>query len=174
MPARLVRPVIGGPYEGRDETTVYGASGSVVGDVTLPATISLLSFNVGRRDIMCQVFFYSGQAIDTTAPLGWQIDINDNTVLKIQGNVSPDAYQAGGWMQFWPAEGKITILSLNSANNNTQERGCYFVGAKIDPATDAGGRDRARGESLEWFPKQPPPTTGINPFIKAVYGVTRI
>ena len=173
MPARLVRPIIGGPYEARDGQTIYGASGVLVGDVTLPATIPLLSFNVGRRDDQVTLYFYTGPAIDTTDPLGWQVDVNDHTVLKIQGNTSTNAYQAGGWSMIWPAESKVSVLSLNTTNNNTQERGCYFVGSKIQPTTDAGGRDRAVGESLEYYPKEPPKPS-INPFIQAVYGVSRL
>jgi hypothetical protein len=145
----------------------------VVGEIHVPASITLLSFNVGRRDDYVNLYFYTGAAIDAATPLGWQVDVNDHTILKIQGNTTTNAYQAGGWSMIWPAEAKVSVISLNATNNNTQERGCYFVGSKITPTTNAGGRDRAVGESLEYYPKEPPKPS-INPFIQAVYGVSRL
>ena len=177
MASRLVRPVIGGPYEGRDETTVYGASGIVFGDITMPVTISLRSVNIGRRDVLANLYFWEGATFDPTQPLGWEVSVNQNVIFKIQGTESHKTIgvQFASWPFLWPAVSSVVITSLNTGNNNTQERGCYFVGTKLEPLTDAGGRDRAVGESLEWYPKEKiPPNTGLNPFIKAVYGVTRI
>ena len=174
----MVRPVIGGPYSARDETTVYGYSGMFQGDPhSAPASFTLFDFSVGSRDLAVDLFLVEGQppAIGAGSANGWSVALNGTTVMTLQpDDAVVQSAQAGGWPMLFPARADVLILSLNTGTgNNAQPRGAYYLGRKIPPLINSGGRDQAIGTSYEYYPKEPP-KGGLNPFIKAVYGVSRL
>tara|TARA_R110002012_G_C11279898_1_gene570576 strand:- start:72 stop:536 length:465 start_codon:yes stop_codon:yes gene_type:complete len=108
-------------------------SGVVVGDVTLPATISLISIaDTGQDSHMEFQGFYArpiGLAVGDT--LGLEIQINNVTVYKSQGTDYRPPVFKDDISFFVPRQSKLEVLSLNTNNNNTQERGCNIIGEYI-------------------------------------------
>ena len=178
MSQLLIRPIIGGPYSARDESTVYGYSGMFAGDAhSAPASFTLFDFTVGSHDLAVDLFLIEGKppAIGAGSANGWSVTLNGTTVMTLQpDDAVVQSAQAGGWPMLWPAGTDVLVLSLNTGTgNNAQPRGAQYMGRKIINATDAGGRDRAVGSSYAYY-KDEPPKGGLNPFMKAVYGITRL
>jgi len=178
MSQLLARPIIGGPYLARDETSVYGFSGMFEGDVhSTPASFTLFNFTVGSSDLAVDLFLIEGKppAIGAGSANGWSVALNGTTIMTLQpDDAVVQSAQAGGWPMIWPSGTDVLILSLNTGTgNNAQPRGAYFLGKEVRAVTDAGGRDRAIGTSYEYY-KDEPPRGGLNPFMKAVYGVSRL
>tara|TARA_R110000751_G_scaffold14185_1_gene46379 strand:- start:75 stop:470 length:396 start_codon:yes stop_codon:yes gene_type:complete len=114
-------------------TKWFSYSGIVTGDLTLPATITLMTIeNTGLRDSLVCIQPSFGVPITTGggSALGIIISIDDIEVFKVQSE------QGLRWNPiieneiklFVPRQSKIQVLSLNTAANNNQERGCNLIG----------------------------------------------
>jgi hypothetical protein len=109
----------------------FSYSGVTFGDVSAPATISMILIpNTGLRDSLVQFdpYYVSKNANTTLAnQLGLQININDVTVYKdtsyFQGASPQNDVQL-----FVPRQSKLEVISLNTSANNTQERGVNVIG----------------------------------------------
>jgi len=112
-------------------TKYFSYSGVRQGDITLPATISLMTIdNAGLRDSLVCFQAYYGQPIGlgATDTLGIIVSIDDIEVYKSQGtDYRPQVYNDEVKL-FVPRQSKIQILSLNTVANNLQERGCNLIG----------------------------------------------
>ena len=119
----------------------FSYSGVVFGDVSVPATIQLINIpNTGLRDSVVQIQPYFGTivnpaySIDTA--LGVEIKLDDITVLKFEqfsltnwgGAQLTSNESINNYSLFVPRQSKLEIISLNSTQNNTQERGCNLLG----------------------------------------------
>ena len=109
----------------------YSYSGEVFGDVSGPATISMITIdNTGLRDslIVFQPFFgkrVSGAGGDV---LGLEIKLDDVTILNTQGVDNFTTFPNSWYQLFIPRNSKIEVLSRNTGGNNTQIRGCNLIG----------------------------------------------
>ena len=110
----------------------YSYSGEIFGDVSAPATISMILIpNTGLRDSLVYVQpFYGIVASGTTGTqLGIEIKLDDTTIYKAQSGRSTDFNQVDNNIQlFIPRQSKIEIISLNTSGNNTQIRGANLLG----------------------------------------------
>ena len=112
----------------------FSYSGEVFGDVTVPATISMISIpNTGLRDSYLGIFPFYSTVISGTAAnaLGIQIKLNDTIILTSkQYYGGSQAIQQDSELVnlFIPRQSKLEILSLNTSGNNTQIRGCNLIG----------------------------------------------
>lgn len=111
----------------------YQYSGSVFGDVSVPATIQLILIeNTGLRDSLIQVQPFFGQLISTSNNdgLGITIKLDDVEIFKqqrFQGNIRSN--QVENEIQlFIPRQSKLEIISNNTSGNNTQTRGATLIG----------------------------------------------
>lgn len=110
----------------------YSYSGVLFGDVSVPASINMITIdNTGLKDSYVKIEPYYAQPI-ATGPgdaLGFEVKLNDVTIIKSQAgsNNTQDRNQQFSNL-FVPRQSKLEILSLNTANNNTQERGCTLIG----------------------------------------------
>jgi hypothetical protein len=105
-------------------------SGVVVGDVTVPATISLISVADTGQDSHMEIYPFYAQPItsSTNNALGFIVKINDVEIIKEQVGNAGNYRGNDTWSVFVPRQSKLEIISLNTAANNTQERGCNIVG----------------------------------------------
>ena len=110
----------------------YSYSGEVFGDVSVPATISMITIdNTGLRDSLVYIQpFYGLPASGTTgAQLGIQIKLDNTTIYNAQTGRSTDFNQVDNNIQlFMPRNSKIEVISLNTSGNNTQIRGINLMG----------------------------------------------
>ena len=119
----------------------YSYSGVVFGDVSVPATIQLINIpNTGLRDSVVQIQPYFGTIVNTAysidTALGLEIKLEDITVLKFEqfsltnwgGAQLTSNESINNYSLFVPRQSKLEIISLNSTQNNTQERGCNLLG----------------------------------------------
>lgn len=111
----------------------YQYSGSVFGDVSVPATIQLILIeNTGLRDSLIQVQPFFGQLISTSNNdgLGITIKLDDVEIFKqqrFQGNIRSN--QVENEIQlFIPRQSKLEVISNNTSGNNTQTRGATLIG----------------------------------------------
>ncbi len=125
-------PLSSGQVKTSDGTKWYSYSGMIVGDVSVPATISLTSIpNTGLSDSFIKIKYILSQPVSTAsnAQLGIIVKINDIEVINSQG---PDPNEGGApqdeFELFVPMQSKLEILSLNTSANNTQERGVNTMG----------------------------------------------
>jgi len=113
---------------------LYAYSGVVVGDVSVPATVSLLKFeNTGLRDMFLKLQPFFGQEIASGVAdaLGLLVTIDGVTVSDSQvrawrrenTQIPPQKIEL-----FIPKQSTLEVLSLNTSGNNTQERGCNALG----------------------------------------------
>ena len=116
MSQLLIRPIIGGPYSARDESTVYGYSGMFQGDAhSAPASFTLFDFTVGSHDLAVDLFLIEGKpaAIGAGSANGWSVTLNGTTVMTLQpDDAVVQSAQAGGWPMLWPAGTDVLVLSL--------------------------------------------------------------
>ena len=111
----------------------YSYSGEVFGDVSVPATISMITIdNTGLRDSYMQIQPFFGQPVVETSSEGLGIKVLlDNIVVA-----NYDSIQGARWgpivenpiMLFVPRNSKIEVVSINSSGNNTQIRGANILG----------------------------------------------
>ena len=112
----------------------YSYSGILFGDVSAPATIPMINIDsTGLKDSLIQVLPYSGQPVNDSSDesLGIQIKIDDVTVYKQQNKGIPKYGEINienNIQIFVPRQSKLEIISLNTTDNNTQERGCTVIG----------------------------------------------
>ncbi len=113
----------------------YSYSGEVFGDVSVPATISMILLpNTGLRDSLIYIQpFYGLPASGTTgAQLGIEVKLDDTTIYRAQTGRSTDFNQVDNNIQmFIPRQSKLEIISLNTSGNNTQIRGANLMGYYI-------------------------------------------
>ena len=111
----------------------YSYSGEVFGDVSAPATISMILLpNTGLRDSLIQVNAFFGKDVSTSngQQLGLQIKLDDVIILNEQPARSSEIYTVSNNMYslFIPRQSKVEIISLNTSGNNTQIRGVNLIG----------------------------------------------
>lgn len=111
-----------------DGTKWFAYSGVVQGDVSVPATITLIDIpNTGLRDSYVKILPYFAVPISSSGGtgLGIIVSIDDIEVYKAQteqGNRWSPTID-GEICLFVPRQSKLTITSMNTTTNNTQERG---------------------------------------------------
>jgi uncharacterized protein (DUF39 family) len=116
-----------------DGNRFYAYSGIVTGDVTVPATITLIDIpNTGLKDAFVKIQPSYGQAITNTnnTQLGIVILIDEIEIIKSQRHENEDDYTET-FDLFVPRQARIQILSLNTTANNTQERGVTMLGWRV-------------------------------------------
>lgn len=114
----------------------YSYSGVLFGDVSVPATISMILLpNTGLKDSLVQITPFFGRVVASTtnSGLGILVKLNDDDIYKIQPE---DAAFVSGLYEgvqnpislFVPRQSKLEVISLNTSGNNTQERGANLIG----------------------------------------------
>jgi len=116
-----------------DGNRFYAYSGVVTGDITVPASITLISIpNTGLRDSFVKIQPYQGTPVSTGVTHGLGIAVSIDGVQVYTDRFLHSAYAStpidGHIELFIPRQSSLTILSLNSSTNNTQERGCNMLG----------------------------------------------
>jgi len=109
----------------------YSYSGEIFGDVSAPATISMILIpNTGLRDSLVQLQTFFGLPISTSAAnqLGIQIKLNDTVVVNQQGRQSTLDGVYDAYTLFVPRQSKLEVISINTSGNNTQIRGANIIG----------------------------------------------
>lgn len=110
-------------------TKWFAYSGVTQGDVSVPATISLIDIpNTGLRDsyVCIQPFYGLEIASGAGDQLGVSVLIDNIEVINRQNfYYSSDD---GELKIFVPRQSRLQILSLNTTNNNTQTRGTTVIG----------------------------------------------
>ena len=114
----------------------YSYSGVLFGDVSVPATISMILLpNTGLRDSLVQIQPFFGRPIASTAGtgLGLLVKLDDVEVYKIQAEDNASLAEQFMRVQniiplFVPRQSKLEVISLNTSSNNTQERGANLLG----------------------------------------------
>ena len=112
----------------------YSYSGEIFGDVSVPATISMISIpNTGLRDSLVEIQPYFGILIsgNNGQALGIKVKLDNVTVINSQTyyvqntnyGTTDNAYRL-----FVPRQSKLEIIRLNSTNNNTQISGANVIG----------------------------------------------
>jgi len=113
----------------------YSYSGEVFGDVSAPATISMILIpNTGLRDSLMQIQPFYGAEIATGSgsQLGIIVKLDDVTVIRQQqmgGTLNYDRNEQTNL--FVPRQSKIEIIRLNTSSNNTQISGVNVIGYYI-------------------------------------------
>lgn len=116
----------------------YSYSGEIFGDVSVPATISMILIpNTGLRDSYVQIQPFFGRPINATntnVALGLQIKLDDVTIYR-QGGEDGQSGLHEQFMRvqnlvtlFIPRQSKLEVISLNTTDNNTQIRGANLIG----------------------------------------------
>ena len=114
----------------------FSYSGEVFGDVSAPATISMILIpNTGLRDSYVKLEPYFEQLVSggSGASLGIEVKINDATVIKSRQFYHGSASNISGagaetYDLFVPRQSKLEVISLNTSANNTQTRGANLIG----------------------------------------------
>jgi len=115
-----------------DGSRWYAYSSPLVGDVGLPATVTLIDIpSSGLRNSFIKVKPFFGQPVSTAAnqALGISILIDETEVFNsIYSNNSTTKPNSDEIEFFIPRSSTVKVLSLNTAANNTQVRGCNILG----------------------------------------------
>jgi len=109
----------------------YSYSGPFLADIAVPATYTLTQIpDTGLRDSMVKITPYYGAPVAVLAgdALGIAVHIDDVEVYKHQGSRHANDEGVTPIDLFIPRQSKLTIFSMNAANNNTQDRGVIVVG----------------------------------------------
>tara|TARA_Y100001938_G_scaffold6986_1_gene8608 strand:+ start:634 stop:1008 length:375 start_codon:yes stop_codon:yes gene_type:complete len=111
----------------------YQYSGEIFGDVSAPATISMILIpNTGLRDSLVQFQPFYGKRISGAGAsnLGYQIKLDDVVIINSQNIYGTDSpVSNGNWPSlFIPRQSKLEVISLNTSANNNQIRGCNVIG----------------------------------------------
>lgn len=110
----------------------YAYSGVVTGDVSLPATISLINITNGLRDSFVKILPFQGRPVATGVSdgLGIAVLIDGVEVYKDQQRSNyNNAPSVDNHIElFVPRQSTLEIQSINTANNNNQERGVTLLG----------------------------------------------
>jgi len=108
----------------------YSYSGVVVGGPAIPATVELVKIiSTGLKDSFVKIIPFYGQPIaaGSNDPVGIKIFINQVAVYESQQRVDT-AVPFELIELFIPKQSELQILSLNTANNTLQNRGCTVLG----------------------------------------------
>ena len=108
----------------------YSYSGVLVGDVSVPATISMVLIpNIGLKDsyVVFQPFYGKPVNQSGATQLGIEIKLDDVTIIKSQIYFEY-ADKNETYNIFVPRQSKLEVISLNTSGNNTQERGVNLIG----------------------------------------------
>jgi len=111
----------------------YAYSGVVQGDVSVPASITLLSMDSGLKDSFVKIKAFYDILISGTAAstLGISVLIDGAEVYRTRqyygGSqaIQPDGEETE---LFVPRQSTLEVVSLNTSGNNTQNRGCTLLG----------------------------------------------
>ncbi len=109
----------------------YAYSGVVQGDVSVPASITLISFTNGLRDsfVKVQPFYGAEVATGSGSQLGIIISIDGVEVWKSQQLGGSLNYDRSETIElFLPRQSTIEVVSRNTSSNNTQDRGATLLG----------------------------------------------
>ena len=111
----------------------YAYSGIVQGDVSVPASVTLLSFESGLRDsfIKIQPSFDKPASTAVNTSLGLSISIDGVEVYKSQsvdGSSRRNDERNHEIELFIPKQSTVEVTSLNTSGNNTQGRGATLLG----------------------------------------------
>ena len=109
----------------------YSYSGTLFGDVSVPATIQLIFIpNTGLKDSLIELQPFYGQPVSTssTQQLGIVLKLDDVEIYRNQGNdYRPFSYNEQIRL-FIPRQSKLEVISLNTSGSNTQLRGANMIG----------------------------------------------
>ena len=119
-----------------DGERFYAYSGVIQGDITVPASITLISIpNTGLRDAFVKIQPFYGIPITAgTSPnaLGLIIAIDGIEIIKTRPvNAGEQDRVLETFELFIPRQSSLTITSMNTSANNTQERGCTMLGWRL-------------------------------------------
>ena len=109
----------------------YSYSGEIFGDVSVPATISMITIdNTGLRDSYVEIQPLFGRPVNNTVAnaLGIAIKLDNVQILQqslAEGNIKVDLPTI---KLFAPRNSKLEIISLNTSGNNTQIRSANLIG----------------------------------------------
>ena len=111
----------------------YSYSGVIFGDVSVPATISMVLMpNTGLRDsyVKIQPFYAKPVSTAVDSQVGLSIYLDDVEIYKSQAKdgASRRVDRNDVIELFIPRQSKLQIFSLNTSANNTQERGVNLIG----------------------------------------------
>jgi hypothetical protein len=112
----------------------YAYSGVIQGDISVPASITLIdmpSTGLSASFIKIQPYFGAALAISPNDGLGLSVLIDGVEIFKAQSlrmvngeeQIVSDSIEL-----FVPQQSRLQILSLNTASNNNQDRGCTVLG----------------------------------------------
>ena len=113
-----------------DGSRFYAYSGVLQGDVSVPASITLISIpNTGLKDTFVKIQPFFGQEVSSSSgqQLGFQVLIDDNIVFEY-GNLTYALNDHNHYEFFVPRGSKLECISINKPNNNTQDRGVAMLG----------------------------------------------
>ena len=108
----------------------YAYSGIVTGDVSVPATITLIDIpSTGLQGSFIKIQPNYGLPIsnNTFSQIGIAVLIDGVEVIKSQ-KVEGESDMQELFEIFVPQQSRLQVLSLNTALNNTQERGVTVLG----------------------------------------------
>ena len=108
----------------------YSYSGQVFGDVTSPASITLVTIpNTGLRDSYVVIQYSCGQIVSSGGDqLGISVKLNDVEIINAQTDLREREITPETWNIFVPRQSKLEVISLNTSANNTQLRGVTVIG----------------------------------------------
>ena len=113
-----------------DGSRFYAYSGIVQGDVSVPATITLIDIaNTGLKDSFVKIQPSYGEIISATdrEHLGISVLIDEIEVINTQKyRAYDDMWES--FELFIPRQSRLQVLSINTSSNNTQNRGCTLLG----------------------------------------------
>lgn len=114
----------------------YSYSGLMSGGPTLPATVELVKISsTGLKDSYVKITPFFGVPITNAAgdAIGIKIFINQVAVYESQPRLTDYGHNRPSTIieLFIPKQSELQILSLNTANNSLQERGCTVLGWAI-------------------------------------------
>jgi len=113
-----------------DGSRFYAYSGPIQGDVSVPASITLISIpNTGLKDTFVKIQPFFGQEVSSSSgqQLGLQVLIDDNLVFEY-GNLTYTLNDHNHYEFFVPRGSKLECISINKSGNNTQVRGVAMLG----------------------------------------------
>ena len=111
----------------------YSYSGVLFGDVSVPATISMITIdNTGLRDSYIEIQPYFAQEVTSGVDEALGITVKLDNVVMFTSQSRQQQQERETITNiikiFAPRNSKLEIISLNTANNNTQIRGVNLIG----------------------------------------------
>ena len=115
-----------------DGSRFYAYSGIVQGDISAPATITLIDIpNSGLKDQFVKIQPSFGNPVSASGGQALGIAILIDGIEVIRQAYKDDADSVGYTQEFElfiPRQSRLEVISLNTASNNTQQRGCTMLG----------------------------------------------